>query len=115
MVQKENEKRIRRITEHKRRRIWEAHSSIRQRNDVQKNSSMARQCIIRAQTVLERQSREHASEYLDKLMRVDPYRTEQRTMLTQALVSLNRHMDLGLELTEGGSASARRDRMSPEN
>jgi len=99
MVQHENIKRINRITDHKRKRIWDTHMMIKQRNERLKSSSSARELAVRAQSAYECKSREYAVQVLEKLMKADPNRKEHRKQLTQVVEELGKKLGINLENT----------------
>lgn len=99
MVQQENIKRMNRIKEHKRKRIWYTHSALNEKNSHQRNHSLRHQCFVRTQLISEQQNRNESHNYLNKLMKADPERKEQREFLGATIQSLNQKFALGLDLT----------------
>lgn len=99
IVQQENVKRMNRITDHKRKRVWYAHSVLNEKNIQQRNNSIKHQCFVRTQMVSEQQKRDENHNFLSKLMKADPEKKEQREYLGDAIKSLNKKLSLGLDLS----------------
>ena len=97
-LQRENLQRVNKVQTHKREKILDAHLQITQRNAQQKTERVVHDCMLRTQSILEREAKEHANHLVSQLLKVDAYNKSQRHKLMHTLRSLNCNLDLGLDL-----------------
>ena len=99
LVQRENMERINMISEHRRKRVWEIHSSLEARNSQQMDSTQQKQCVLRIQAMEHRENRESTCDQLKKMADTRPVKdVNQWQKVTQLIFAMNRRFDLGLKL-----------------
>jgi len=97
-LQTENSRRIKLIEEEKRNRVWNMHSIINEKNIANYNSHMLKQCLIRSQTIENKQKREQTVEFLRKIVNPNMVKNDnQKEEMEIFIKSLNKKYGLGLD------------------
>ena len=97
-LQQENAKRMQRMLEHKRKQILENHVVAKAKTLQKKNARQLYDCMVRKQAVDDHVTKDETLKMLGELMKADPYKLNQRSMLVNSLHELNNKLGLNMPL-----------------
>lgn len=97
-MQEENKARVDKKAAWKRKKTLGSFKNLQDKNEINKTTQQFHQCIQRVRSISNQQGKEDTFNFLNKIMKVDPNKQEQREKLIIALKELNRKCEFGLKL-----------------